>query len=67
MGCGCKKNRNTETTVQQSVPNVRITFKESDFTEPITQDLSNVQPTTDDNETIAKMIIDKLDDINSGS
>ncbi len=64
MGCGCKKNRNTETTVQQSVPNVRITFKESDFTEPIIQDLSNVQPTTDDNETIAKMIIDKLDDIN---
>ncbi len=66
MGCGCKK-RNNETTVQPTTSNVKITFNENDFQEPVPQDLSNVQTTTEDNPTMAQLIIDKLNDINSGS
>jgi hypothetical protein len=65
MGCGCKK-RNEQTEVQP-VSNVKITFNETEFQEPITQDLTNVQTTTEDNPTIANLIIDKLNDINSGT
>lgn len=63
MGCGCKKNRNAETTVQ-SVPTVQIRFNENDFTEPISPDLTNVQTTTEDNADLVKSIVDKLNDVN---
>lgn len=65
MGCGCKKNRNAETTAK-STPTVRINFNENDFTEPVSPDLSNVQTTTEDNEALVKSIVDKLGDVNQG-